>query len=140
MVDSLWALAGVVGTSHIVLSLSSIERSAAAACGKWQNPLKHAPHSTQSLYYIYEDFTRDFERRPQKDWPYREVGTATLNLMLSNWYKSQSIRNFGHVLSRCCSFIRPELAVVVWLGNCLRLASELEADEVQWMREYLARK
>jgi hypothetical protein len=138
MLDSLWALASIVGTSHIVLSLSSGERDAAAARGGWQNPLRHAAHS--SLYYIYEDFTRQFEGRPEKEWPCKEVGAATLNLMLSNWSRFQSIGRHGNALSRCCSFIQPELAVVVWSGNCLRLASEIEAEELQQMREYLARE
>ncbi len=138
MFDALRELAGVVGTSHVVLHLSKPEYHLAIGGGKWQNPLERAVHS--SLYYIYEDFTRDFERRPEKEWPCRDVGTATLNLMLSNWSRSQGIRNHGSALSRCCSFVRPELAVAVWSLNCLRLVSEIEADELEKMREYLARE
>ena len=136
--DTVGELAGVVGSSHVVLPLSKPEYDLALGCGKWQNPLEHAAHS--SLYYIYEDFTRGFERRPEKEWPCKEVGTATLNLMLSNWSRSERIRNHGNALSRCCSFIRPELAVAVWSLNCLRLISEIEADELAKMREYLARE
>jgi hypothetical protein len=138
MFDALCEMAGAVGTSHVVLPLSKPEYHLAVGGGKWQNPLEHATDS--SLYYIYEDFTRDFERRPEKEWPCKEVGTATLNLMLSNWSRSESIRNHGSALSRSCSFVRSEVAVAVWSLNCLRLVSEIEADELGRMREYLARE
>jgi len=138
MFDALVDLAGNVGVSHIVLPLSKPEYQAAIGGGKWRNALEQDAYA--SLYYIYEDFTRDFERRPTTDWPCSEVGAATLNLMLSNWNRSENIRNHGSALSRCCSFTQPECAVLVWSLNCLRLVSDLDADEVQRMREYLAQK
>lgn len=138
MFDTLCELAGTVGMSHVILPISKPEYHMAIGGGKWQNPLQDSAHS--SLYYIDEDFTRDFERSPVSKWPCKEVGIATLNLMLSNWSKSEGIRNHGGALSRCCSFVRPELAVAVWSLNCLRLVSEIEADELQRMREYLARE
>lgn len=136
--DMLCELTGTVGTSHVVLPLSKPEYQRVIGGGKWQNPLEHAGHS--SLYYIYEDFTRDFKRRPESEWPCKEVGVATLNLMLSNWSGSESIRNHGNALSKCCSFIQPEVAVAVWSLNCLRLISEIEADEIQRMRKHIARE
>ena len=142
MFESLCDLVATVGTSHIVLPLSESERDSAmdlaTGGGEWQEPLERSGCS--SLYYIHEDFTRDFERRPEEEWPCSDVGTATLDLMLSNSSRSEGIRNFASALSRCCSFIRPEVSVAVWSLNCLRLVSTIKADELEKMREYLARK
>ncbi len=137
MFETLCQLASTIGTSHVALPISKAEYHRAIGGGQWQNQLERSMHT--SLYYIYEDFTRDFERRPEADWPCREVGVATLELMLSNWSRSQNIRNHGSALSRCCSFGQPEFAVLVWSLNCLRLVSEIEDDEIERMREYLAR-
>lgn len=138
MFDALCELVGTVGTPHVVLPISKEEYHRAIGGGNWRNLLEHDAHS--SLYWIYEDFTRDFERRPEEEWPCKEVGTATLNLMLSNWSRSENIRNHGSALSRCCSFITPEFSAAVWSLNCLRLLSEIKPDELQRMREYLARE
>ncbi len=138
MFDSLCQLANTIGTSHVHLPISKAEYHRAIERRQWRNDLEQSMHA--SLYHIYEDFTRDFERRPQTDWPCKEVGAATLNLMLSNRSRSESLRNHGNALSRCCSFAQPEFAVFVWSLNCLRLVSEIEADEIQRMREYLVRE
>lgn len=138
MFESLVELTSSIGTSHVLRPISRPEYHLAIGRGKWQNPLGERMYA--SLYYIYEDFTRDFERGRETDWPSKEVGAATLNLMLSNWSCSESIRNHGSALSRCCSFAQPECAVLVWSLNCLRLISDIEPDEIQRMREHLARE
>jgi hypothetical protein len=127
-----------IGTSHVLRPVTRTEYHRAIGGEKWQNALGEDHYA--SLYYIYEDFTRDFEWHREADWPSMEVGAATLNLMLSNWSRSESIRNHGNSLSRCCSFAQPECAVLVWSRNCLRLVSDLPSDEVERMREYLARE
>lgn len=138
MFDALCELVGTVGMSHVVLPISKEEYHRAIGGGKWHNLLEHKAHS--NLYWIYDDLTRDFERLPEGERPCMEVGTATLNLMLSNWSRSENIRNHGGTLSKCCSFTMPEAAVAVWSLNCLCLISEIKADKLQRMREYLARE
>ena len=136
MFDLLCELASTIGTSHLLLSISKAEYHRAIGGGKWHNALEQSMYA--SLYYIYEDFTRDYERHSESDWPCKEVGEATLSLMLSNWSRSADIRNYGKVLSRCCSFARPECAVFVWSRNCMQLVSEIKPGEIERMRDYLA--
>lgn len=138
MLDALCEMTRIVGTAHVLLPISKAEYHRAIGGGKWQNTLEQDVYA--SLYYIYEDFTREFERQPEADWPCKEVGAATLNLMLSNWSRSKDIRNHGSALSRVCSFNQPECAVLVWSRNCLRLISEIEPDEIQKMHEHLGRE
>lgn len=137
MFDSLCQLTSTVGTSHTVLSISEAGYSRAIAGGEWQNQLEQSMWT--SLYWIHEDFSRDFERVPEVDWPCKEVGVAALDLMLSNWKSSAGILYHGNALKKCCSFTQPEFAVIVWSLNCLRLLSQIDDDEIQRMREYIGR-
>lgn len=136
--ESLLELTSTIGTRHVVLRISKAEYQRAVGGLPWRNQLEQSMNA--SLYYIYEDFTRVFERHPEIDWPSEEVGAATLNLMFSDWSKSKHIRNHGDAITRCCSFAQPEFAVLVWSRNCLRLISEIDSDEIQRIREYLARE
>jgi len=138
MFDTLSQVASAVGVSHLVLPISRDEYYKAIGGGQHRNQLEQDAHT--SVYWIYEDFTREFKNRPDTDWPRKEVGAAALNLMLSDWSRAERIRNCGNAISRCCSLIQPDLTVLVWVSNCLRLISEIEADELQRLHEWLARE
>ena len=132
MFDALCQLTGTVGTSHIIAKrkLDSI-----VAGEGWQNQLKQDVWA--SLYWIYEDFSRYFERVPETDWPCKVVGDAALDLMLSDWNRSANILNHGNALNRCCSFLQPEFTILVWRRNSLQLLSNFEDDKIQQMRNYI---
>ena len=150
MFDSLCQLTDTVGTSHAVLSIPDLEkedahvlpnsvagvarvaRYADVASGGRENPLWQSMWA--SLYWIYEDFSRKFQHIPEVNSPCKEVGDALLNLMFSDLSASENILNHGGALNRCCSLKHPEFAVVVWSGNCLRLLSQLDDNQVQKMR------
>ena len=136
MFDSLHQLTDTVGSSHIRLPLSSTEYHRAIADKGWQNPLEQ--NVLVSLYCIHQDFSRRFENVPEEDWPCKEIGAATLNLMFSNWNRSESILNHGNALNRPCSFSQPEFTVFVWRRNSLQLLSKFEDDEIQRMRGWVA--
>ena len=136
MFDTLHQLALTVGTSNIVLKVSNEDHLRALRGEPWQNQLEQGIHA--SLYHISEDFTRQFDGHAATTWPNKEVGAALLDLMLSNLSRKKDIRNYGNALSRCCSFVEPEFAFILWAGNCLRIVSEIDADELAKMRDYLA--
>jgi hypothetical protein len=138
MFDALCELTVTVGTSHVVLPVSRAEYHRVIGGGTWQNSIESEAHS--SLYFIYEDFTCELAHREESEWPCKDVGDATLKLMLSRWSRSESIGRHGNAITRCCSLSRPELAVAVWWRNSLRLVSDVNANELEEMREYLARE
>jgi len=148
MFDSLCQLTNIVGTSHAVLSISDsaaryagvLPNSVAVsveydrlASGETENPLEQSMWA--SLYWIYEDFSGKFERTPGGNRPYKDVGNAALDLMLSDLSSSAQILNHGNALNRCCSFLHPEFAVIVWSKNCLRLLSKLDENQIQQIRD-----
>jgi hypothetical protein len=138
MFDTLCEVASQVGNSHVVVGITEEERRQALASKQWQSPLEHG--ICASIFHITEDFTREFEGAPLSRWPTKAIGAATLNLMLSNWFGSEDIQNHGRFLRRCCSFIRPEFALIICSSNCLRVFSEIESDQVQKIRDYLGSK
>ena len=153
MFDSLYQLTNIVGTSHAVLSISDsaaeydrvLPNSVAGsveyahlASGKRENPLGQSMWA--SLYWIYEDFSRRFERIPEENRPCKDIGNAVLDLMLSDLSSSAQILNHGNALNRCCSFLHPEFAVVVWSRNWLRLLSKLDGNQIQEIREVIEAK
>lgn len=135
MFDSLCKLTKVIGNAYIHPPISEEEFQQG-----FQRQDDFASNMDVSLYWILEDFSRNFKRLPKTECPYKEVGEAVLNLMGSNWPRSASILNHGNPISRCCTFSRPESAVLVWSLNCLRLISEIDDEEIQAMREFLARE
>ncbi|MBI2378792.1 MAG: hypothetical protein HYV07_32660 [Deltaproteobacteria bacterium] len=137
MFDSLLTLTKTVGTAHVVRSNYDELQHRPEGRG-WTNLLEEGIHA--SIYWIYEDFTRQFEGKSEVEWPSVEVGKAALDLMLNSVLTSQPIENHGNALSRCCSFARPECAVLVWSLNCLRLLSEIEPEESERMRTYLTKE
>lgn len=138
MFQTLYHLVGVVGTSHVIPVMPKHERDKAIATRKWINPLESKQDIYASVYWIYEDFSREFEHISESDWPSKEVGVAILELMLSNWSRSAAIRHHGNAISRCCSFIRPEFAPIIWWGNCLQLLSELNNEDIEDICKHLA--
>ena len=122
--------------TNVIMSMGARSRELAVAGGQWVNELES--EMSHSIYWIYEDFTRDYvDYRPPEDWPCAEVGNAVLELMLSNWSCAVDIRNHGSAVSRLCSFRRPELAVLIWHRNCLRLLSEFKENELDRIAEAL---
>jgi len=119
--------------------MSRADRREAVASRRWTNLLAPERDIYASIYWIYEDFSRNYENQPESDWPCKEVGAGTLELMLSNWSPSSMIRGHGNPINRCCSFTRPEFTAMVWWGNCLQLFSELDDDDIKELSEYLTR-
>lgn len=136
MFDCLHKLSDAIGASHVVTPIPRNEYRRAVAGRRWDNQLQQSMYA--SVYWIYEDFSREFARQSQSEWPCEEVGNATLELMLSDWSRSRPVRNHGNAISRACSFRQPEFTVLVWSGNCLRLLTQVEENEIQRIRESLA--
>lgn len=137
--DFLCRMQRETGPKHMVTTMPKKERDlAVAAIREWDNPLQNAGEF--SIYWIYEDFTRDYTKRPESEWPCKEVGLAVSDLMLSNWNKSQDIRNHGGAVSRACTFLKTEMCFFVWARNCLRPLDSIEIDEIEKMRLFLSEK
>ncbi len=83
MFDTLAQVASTVGVSHLVLPISRDEYHKAIGGGQHRNQLEQDAHT--SVYWIYEDFTREYKKRPEADWLCTEVGAATLNVILLTW-------------------------------------------------------
>jgi hypothetical protein len=120
-----------------IKTLSKHQQNLAIAKGKFESRLEQ--DADTSHYWIYEDFSRDFSRTPERDWPIKEVGEAILKLMLSEWSRSESIRNHGNVVNRCCTLISPEAGVYFWGGNCLRTLDDLDDEELTRLQAYLTK-
>ncbi len=126
-------------TTDMVLPLSRKEYYEAIGGGQWRNELDKTRDVFASVFWIYEDFTRNFTRQPEAKWPCKELGTAVLSLMFSTWSKSEPVLNHGNAVHRCSSFLRQDdFGVFVWSLNCLRPLLQIEQPEIQSMREYLA--
>jgi hypothetical protein len=137
--DFICSLQHAVPPQHMITTLGKKERDlAVAAIHGWDNPLQNKGEF--SIYYIYEDFTRDYTRSPEAKWPCNDVGVAISDLMLSNWNQSQGIRNHGNAVSRVCSFLKTEMCFFIWSLNCLRPLGSIGADEIKKMRDYLSPK
>lgn len=122
---------------HMVSAMPKKERDlAVAGIRGWDNPIQNAGEF--SIYWIYEDFTRDIMRGPESEWPCKDVGMAVSDLMLSNWNKSQDIRNHGGAVSRACTFLKTEMCFFVWARNCLRPLGNIANDEIEKMRTFLS--
>ena len=135
--DFLCSIQKQIGSRNVITAMPKKERDlAVAAILGWENPLENTGEF--SIYWIYEDFTRDYTRKAESEWPSNDVGVAISDLMLSNWNKSQNIRNHGGAVSRACTFLKTEMCFFVWSLNCLRLLSDIESDEIQKMRGYLS--
>jgi len=127
------------GPKHMVVAMPKRERDlAVAAVRGWDNPLQSTGEF--SVYWIYEDFTRDYTQRPESEWPCQDVGLAVSDLMFSNWNKSQDIRNHGGAVSRACTFSKTEMCFFVWALNCLRPLCNIENEEIGKMRAYQSEK
>jgi hypothetical protein len=124
---------------HMVIDMPKMERDlAVAAAHGWKNPLESKGEF--SIYWIYEDFTRDYTQRPENEWPCQDVGLALSDLMFSNWNKSQNIRNHGGAISRACSLLKTEMCFFVWARNCLRPLGNIDEDEIDKMKKYLSKE
>ena len=135
--DFLCSMQQQIGSQHVITAMPKKERDlAVAALRGWKNPLENA--GEYSIYWIYEDFFRDYTRKAESEWPCKDVGVAISELMLSNWDKSQNIKNHGGAISRACTFLKTEMCFFVWSLNCLRLLGNIESSEIQKMREYLS--
>jgi hypothetical protein len=127
------------GPKHIVTAMPKKERDFAVAVIRgWDNPLQNVGEF--SIYWIYEGFTGDYTQGPESEWPCKDVGLAVSDLMLSNWNKSQNIRNHGDAVSRSCTFLKTEMFFLVWSRNCLRPLGTIESDEIDKIRTYLSEK
>lgn len=136
MFDTLCELSTLVGSSHLRLPLSEDEYLGVAEARLPQSDVKNRMHA--SVYWMYEDFSRNYSGVPESEWPMKDVGTATLDLMMSSWPRSKGVLWHGNAISRCCSVARPECAVLVWWRNCLRAIADVEPDELSRMRDYLS--
>jgi len=137
--DFLCRMQQQAGPKHMVTAMPKKERDlAVAAIRGWDNPLQS--EGEFSIYWIYEDFTQDYTQMPESEWPCKDVGLAVSDLMLSNWNKSQNIRNHGGAVSRACTFLKTEMCFFVWAQNCLRPLGNIESVEIEKMRMYLSEK
>ncbi len=125
----------LTASSNYVPSLSSRQRRAAIRRYKkslsytYDNPLKTTGEF--SIYWVYEDFTRDYKDVPKAKWPSKAVGDAILQLMLDVWQSSMTFLNYVNVISKAGSFLKAEFGVFVWVENCLSKISEIYEEDKQ---------
>ncbi len=93
-----------------------------------------------SIYWMYEDFSRDYIKVPKEQRPNKEVGEAVFQLMLDTWNRSVSIRNAGNPLSKVGSYLESEFGVFIWSLNCLRKLSDIDNEEREKIIEWLSRE
>lgn len=123
------------GTDGVIRSVIDDQhryRAITQGRAQWDNALAVGRDIMASVWYVYEDYTRQFAGRVEADWPTVAVGEAVLEVMLSNWSRDCEVQgaNHMHPIRRVCSFVGSPTTLFVWHNNCLRpLSAFMGADQ-----------
>lgn len=74
-----------------------------------------------SIWWVYEDWSREFLRHDKSEWPIEKVGKAVFGMITSQLNSpTASIGSHGNCINLAATVMRPQFAAFVWRSNCLQ--------------------
>jgi len=80
-----------------------------------------------SIYWIYEDWSRNYRNMDESKWPIEEVGKSILEMIESNLNGcAVNIGSYGACINKAATVISPQFSAFIWKDNCLQHIQDVE--------------